>query len=264
MRSSTLIVSDIELVVEEEIGWICFNRPEVSNAVRPETMHKLCEVLDKCSRDDSVKAIILTGNGKHFSAGADFTFLEQLTRNESELTRQSLYEWFVGAARRLWRSSKPTIGAVNGAAITVGCELALACDVRIVDHNATLRESWLQLGLLPPLGGSVLLPRLIGIGRAKEAILNARSITAKEATEIGLASEVVPPGELRAAALRLARTLAAHPQPAYRLAKEALQRPFEADLEREWQANVIAQSMLIGTEEFRKRVAAQRRRSGAP
>jgi enoyl-CoA hydratase/carnithine racemase len=248
--------SDIELHVEQEIGWIFFNRPQVSNAVRPETMRQLCVALDECVASEIVKVIVVSGNGKHFSAGGDFSFLEELCDARPQITRDSLYEFFVGAVKRLWRSPKPTIAAVNGAAITVGCEIALACDLRIVDEYAAFRETWLHLGLLPPLGGTVLLPHLIGLGRAKEMILNARSVSAREAVEFGLASELVAADEFRAAVERKAKELAAYPQPAYRLAKEAIQRPFESDLEREWQANVLAQSLLIGTEEFRKRVAA--------
>jgi enoyl-CoA hydratase/carnithine racemase len=155
----------------------------------------------------------------------------------------------------LWYCPKPTIAAVNGAAITVGCEIAVSCDVRIIDERASFRESWLQLGLLAPLGGAVLLPRLIALGRAKEMVLGARTVAAKEAVEIGLASEIVPEAELRAAAQRRALQLSEFPATSYRLAKESLQRPLLADMEREWQANVMAQSLLISSDEFHNRVA---------
>jgi enoyl-CoA hydratase/carnithine racemase len=247
--------TDIEVHTEQGIGWIAFNRPEVSNAVRPETMRQLCAAIDRYVADESVKALVITGNGKHFSAGGDFEFLQNLTVSPAEATRGSLYEWFAGAARRLWYCPKPTVAAVNGAAITVGCEISLACDVRIADERASFRESWLHLGLLAPLGGAVLLPRLIGFGRAKEMILSARTVNAPEAVAIGLASEVVPVAELHATAQRRALELTEFPAASYRLAKESLQRPLSADMEREWQANVMAQSLLICSDEFRNRVA---------
>lgn len=252
--------SEIEVRIENSLGWICFNRPEVSNAVRPETMRQFCHAVDECTARDDVAAIIVTGNGRHFAAGADFGFLDELTRAKTEDTRDSLYEWFVGAARRLWRCPKPTIAAVNGAAVTVGCEIALACDVRLVTEAAVFHESWLRLGLLPPLGGSVLLPRLIGLGRASEMILEMRAVTGREAVQIGLAGELVEPGDLRSAAASRALALTQLPPRSYRMAKEALHRPLEADMEREWQANVLAQSMLIGTQEFRSRVSQLRKR----
>jgi enoyl-CoA hydratase/carnithine racemase len=249
-----LKAQDIELTITDSIGWICFNRPAVSNAVRPQTMRELCDAIDECTANAGIRAVVVSGNGRHFAAGADFDFLEELTKARTEETKDSLYEWFVGAARRLWRCPKPTVAAVNGVAVTVGCEIALACDLRIVSEKAVFHQSWLRLGLLPPLGGAVLLPRIVGLARATEMILDAKPVGGREAVEIGLASELVSAEMLRARAAERALALAAHPPRAYRSAKEALHRPFEADMEREWQANVLAQSLLIGSEEFRIRV----------
>lgn len=245
---------DIELQVSDSIGWICFNRPEVSNAVRPQTMRELCHAVDECSSRDDVRALIITGNGRHFAAGADFGFLDEIAGSPTEGIRASLYDWFVGAARRLWRCPKPTVAAVNGAAVTVGCEIALVCDVRIVSEAAVFHESWLRLGLLPPLGGAVLLPRMVGLARAAEMILGAKAVSGTEALAMGLASEVVAAGTLRKRAGDRALELAAHPPRSYRLAKESLHRSFEADMESEWQANVLAQALLLGSEEFRTRL----------
>ena len=249
-----MINKDIDVNVEEGIAWVVFDRPHVSNAVRPETMQALCEALDAVSGDESVRAIILTGNGRHFAAGADFAWLEELIGAKTEETRKALYEWFVGAARRLWRCPKPTIAAVNGAAVTVGCELSLMCDVRLTTESTVFHESWLKLGLMPPLGGTVLLPRLIGFGRASEMILDTKAVGGREAVQIGLASELVEPTQLRQRAAERAQALMRFPMRSYRTAKEALRRPLDADMEREWQANVIAQSLLLDTEEFRHRV----------
>jgi enoyl-CoA hydratase/carnithine racemase len=249
---------EIDLQITGKIGWIAFNRPHVSNAVTPSTMEQLCHAVDSCCENTKVKAIIICGTGDHFAAGADFAFLDELTRTKSDDTQDTLYKWFVGATRRIWRCHKPTIAAVNGAAVTVGCEIALACDIRIVSETAVFHESWLRLGLLPPLGGSVLLPRIVGLGRAGQMILQAKAINAQEAFEIGLASEVVAGAQLRAAAERHALSMAEYSPSAFRLAKESLHRPIEADMEREWQANVMAQSLLIGSEEFRSRVAKLR------
>jgi enoyl-CoA hydratase/carnithine racemase len=251
---------DVELRVTDSVGWICFNRPEVSNAVRPQTMRELCHAVDECSSRDDVRALVITGNGKNFSAGGDFGFLAEVADSRPEDTRDSLYEWFVGAARRLWRCPKPTVAAVNGAAVTVGCEIALVCDLRIVSEATVFHESWLRLGLLPPLGGAVLLPRMVGLGRATEMILDTRAVNGREALDMGLAGELVALDGLRARAAERALQLASYPSRSYRLAKESLHRSLEADMEREWQANVLAQAMLLGSEDFRTRLRQPRGR----
>jgi enoyl-CoA hydratase/carnithine racemase len=245
---------EVELRVVNRVGWIAFNRPQVSNAVRLETMRQFCVAVDECTAREDVGALVVTGNGRHFAAGADFSFLEELTRAKASDTRDALYEWFVGASRRIWRCPKPTVAAVNGAAVTVGCEIAVMCDVRVVTEAAVFHESWIRLGLIPPLGGSVLLPRLIGVERANQMILEAKAVNGRRAVEIGLATELVDAAELQQRAAARALALADVPPRSFRAAKEALHRPLEADMEREWQANVLAQSLLIDTEEFRQRV----------
>jgi enoyl-CoA hydratase/carnithine racemase len=242
----------IELEIAAPIGWIRFNRPQVSNAVRPRTMQELCAAIDSCIAAEEVRAVVLTGNGRHFSAGGDLKWLHELSEQSTATTRDTLYEWFIGAARRLWRCPKPTVAAVNGHAVTVGCELALACDIRVGCPSTVFHESWLRLGLLAPLGGAVLLPRIVGLARAKEMLLGGRAVGGHEALAIGLVSELVAAEELRQRATERAHELASLPARSYRLAKESLQRPIEGDMEREWQTNALSQAMLLGSEDFRQ------------
>ena len=167
-----------DILVERrgELGWITINRPERRNAVRPQSLTEICQALDELTADASVRAIVLAGEGKHFSAGAEFSFLEDLQAMPAAQIKAQIYAHFQGAARRLYHCRKPTLALVNGAAITVGCELALACDVRLVTPTALFQESWVKLGLIPPLGGLFLLPRLVGLGRASEMCLNGRAV----------------------------------------------------------------------------------------
>ncbi|MDB5575580.1 MAG: enoyl-CoA hydratase/isomerase family protein [Bradyrhizobium sp.] len=241
----------------EGIGRITITRPEVANAVRPATMEALCAAIDACLADDSVRAIVLTGEGRNFAAGADFDYLRGLFDVETGDVRANLYAWFRGAAERLWRSPKPTVAAVRGAAITVGCELALVCDARVASARSRFGEIWLHLGLIPPLGGAVLLPRIVGLTHAKRMILEAAVIDGTEALAIGLVDELVDDDAILARAEQRALAMAAFPPAAFAAAKAALHRGFESTMDHEWNSNVLQQAMLIGTEEFRAAVRAR-------
>jgi enoyl-CoA hydratase/carnithine racemase len=230
------------------------------NAVREQSLTELCAALDGTIDDSTVTAIVLAAAGRHFVAGADFGWLDGLTAMPPSLVRSQIYRSFKGAAERLYRCPKPTVAAVQGAAITVGCELAIACDFRLVSERATFQESWIRLGLMPPLGGLFLLPRMVGVARATEMVLQGRPIDAKEAVAIGLANELVPEAELNERAHRLAEGLAALPPLAYAAIKDGLHRGMESSMDREWAANVTTQSMLIDTDDFAEGLAALRER----
>lgn len=244
--------TDIEIKRNNGIGWIEINRQNVNNAARPKTMEEICNALDEFSDDQCVKAIIISGRGRHFLAGGDFDFLHNLKHTSIEDIRDELYAYFQGVTRRLFQCPKPTIAAVSGAAITVGCEVVLACDVRIASTTARFEESWINIGLMPPLGGAMLLPRFIGMGLAKEMILEGRSLNAQEALLAGLVNKVVNPDELHSVAEEKALALSNLPRHAYRASKEAIHRGIESTMEIEWAANVMAQSILIGSIDFRR------------
>src|SRR5262249_54443990 len=156
-------------------GWIVLDRPDVRNAVSPQTMQEICGAIDQLVADPGVQGIAIGSSGEHFMAGGDFGFLEELAAKGTALRAYGdIYTHFQGVTRRLFRCRKPTLAAISGAAITVGCEICLACDVRIADETAFFEESWLRMGLIAPLGGAMLLPRIIGLAGAKEMILEGR------------------------------------------------------------------------------------------
>lgn len=241
-------------VTDDGIARIAFNRPEVANAVRPSTMEALCGALDAAMTDPKVRAIVIGGTGRNFSAGADFGFLESLLDAEMAAVNDSLYTWFKGATERLWRCPKPTVAAVRGAAITVGCEIALACDSRVAAPTTRFGENWLQLGLIAPLGGAFLLPRIIGLARAKRMILGAEIVDGTTALDIGLVDELVDEDAIDARALERARNMAALPAGAFAVAKATLHRGLQSTMESEWTTNVLNQAMLIGAPDFRRQV----------
>jgi enoyl-CoA hydratase/carnithine racemase len=251
-------MEDIKTETVRNIGWIVLDRPSARNAARPQMMQEICAAIDRYVGDANVRGIAIIGAGPHFLAGGDFEFLGNIADGKFKDLHQELYTHFQGATRRIFRCPKPTIAAISGGAITVGCELSLACDFRIADETAFFHESWLQLGLIPPLGGTMLLPRIVGLAKAKEMILNAEAVRAPEALRIGLISELVPSGLLRERAQTRMEVLSAMPAGAFRLAKEALHRGLESTMDHEWQATVLAQTMLLETQEFRERLAKVR------
>ena len=237
-----------------------FARGDVGNASHPRMLAELRDAFAALSADDDVAAIILAADGKHFSVGADFAFLDRLTGQSAVEIRSTVYAHFQGAARAIYNCHKPVVALVQGAAVTVGCELALACDFRIAADDAFFQESWVKLGIMPPLGGLFLLPRLIGLGRASEMCLLGRQVKAHEALGMGLVSELVERERLAERGLEFAAELAAIAPLAYATIKQSLHRGLESSMEAEWQANLAHQAMLLGSEDFREGLAAARER----
>ena len=231
-------------------------RADIGNASSPEMLGEIRDAFLALSEDSEVRAIVLAAEGKHFSVGADFTFLQRLSGMSASEIKGTVYANFQGAAKAIYRCPKPTLALVQGAAITVGCELALACDFRIASDTARFQESWIKLGIIPPLAGLFLLPRLIGLGRAMEMCLQGRPVLAEEALRIGLVGEVIAADALAERGETLARELAASAPLAYAAAKQGLQRGLESSMEAEWQANLSNQALLLGSEDHREGLAA--------
>jgi enoyl-CoA hydratase/carnithine racemase len=241
---------------EAGIARIVFARGDAGNASRPEMLGELRDAVAMLGADDTVRAILLAADGKHFSVGADFAFLEALTGMTAVEIKTVVYDNFQGAAKAIYRCPKPVIALVQGSAVTVGCELALACDFRIAADNAVFVESWIKLGIMPPLGGLFLLPRIVGMGRAAEMCLRGRSVRAVEALDWGLVSLVVGLDELADSGLVLARELAAAAPLAYSTVKQSMQRALETSMDTEWSANLPNQAVLLGSSDFREGLAA--------
>ncbi len=238
------------------IAAVTVARADIGNASSPEMLGEIRDAFATLSGEREVRAIVLAAEGKHFSVGADFAFLEQLTSMSATEIKDTVYANFQGAARAIYRCPKPTLALVQGAAVTVGCELALACDFRVAADNAMFQESWIRLGIMPPLGGTFLLPRIVGLGRAMDMCLRGRQVRAEEALAIGLASEVVSRDQLAARGMDLACELAASAPLAYATVKQSLQRALESSMDAEWQANLASQALLLGSDDHREGLAA--------
>ena len=195
------------------------NRPKVLNALNAQTLDELGEVIGDAQKDDEVRVVILTGAGeKAFVAGADINELAVQTPvggRDHARRGQSLFD-------RIERLGKPVIAAVNGFALGGGCELAMACTIRIASDTAKFGQPEINLGIIPGYAGSQRLPRLVGRGRALELLLTGQQISAEEAWRIGLVNRVVPAANLMTEARALADALASRAPIAVRYILDAV------------------------------------------
>jgi len=206
------------------IGYVAVNRPEKLNALNRKTMDELHDCFQEIERDDEVRAVILTGAGeKAFVGGADINELAVQTPVEGkELSMRG--QKILDLIEHL---GKPVIAAVNGYALGGGCELALACTIRIASENARLGQPEVKLGLIPGYAGTQRLPRLVGKGRALEMVLSGEPVSAAEAYRIGLVNQVVPAQDLMATAEKLAQKILANAPLAVKFALEAVNHGLE-------------------------------------
>jgi enoyl-CoA hydratase len=235
--------------VNEQIARITFNRPNVLNALNRKTMDELGDCLIKVRADDAIRVLILTGAGeKAFIAGADINELSQQTPvNGREFT---LYGQEI--IHRLETLGKPAIAAINGFALGGGCEVALACTLRIASRNAKLGQPEVKLGIIPGYGGSQRLPRLCGKGVAHELILTGEMITADEALRVGLVNRVVEPGELLATAEAIAKKIIANAPVAVQYSLEAVERGMEMPQEQGLYLEATLFGLCCATQDMRE------------
>jgi enoyl-CoA hydratase len=219
--------NDLLIERDGEVSVIKINRPEALNALNDSVITELNLAFGQLEREESTRAIILTGAGeKAFVAGADIGELARcnpLSGIKTSRKGQSLMfqiQWH----------PKPVIAAINGFALGGGCEIALACDIRIASDKAKLGLPEVNLGILPGYGGTQRLPRLVGLGKGKELIFTGEMIDAQEALRIGLVNKVVPAADLMKEAKEMARKIASKGPVAVRLAKQAINFGANVDL----------------------------------
>jgi enoyl-CoA hydratase len=235
--------------VSDKIARITFNRPNVLNALNRKTMDELGDCLKKVRADDDIRVLILTGAGeKAFIAGADINELSQQTPvigREFTLYGQEIIH-------RLETLGKPAIAAINGFALGGGCELALACTLRIASRNAKLGQPEVKLGIIPGYGGSQRLPRLCGKGVAHELILTGEMISAEEALRVGLVNRVVESGELLATAEAIAKKIIANAPLAVKYALEAVEHGMEMPQEEGLYLEATLFGLCCATQDMRE------------
>ncbi len=243
----------------EGIAVIRLNRQESANALSAPMLHELRDLFRTVAYDRSVRCIIVTGSGeKVFCAGAD---LKERARMDIHEARRTV-SLVSATLNELGLLPKPTIAAVNGMAIGGGAELAMACDIRVAAETAKFAMTETSLGIIPGGGGTQRLPRLVGLGRAKELIFTARRIDASEAKEIGLVEFVVPAGSVMVKSLEIARQIANNAPIAITQAKFAINNGYEVDLQTgialersAYEATIPTSDRLEGLQAFKEKRA---------
>lgn len=219
-------MSYLNLVIEGRIGILTVTRPEALNALNSEVLRDLDAAVDAVEKNAEIDVVILTGDGRSFVAGADIGEMKDFGAVEGKGFGDEGNRVFM----KLENMTKPVICAVNGFALGGGCELAMSCDIRLVSEKAKFGQPEVGLGITPGFGGTQRLPRIVGMGRAMELILTARTIGASEAKEIGLVNAVYPPEELMAKAMEMANAIAAQAQIAVRQSKRCIRKGMQTDI----------------------------------
>jgi len=210
------------LKTKGKVGVITINRPHKRNALNHEVRSQLYKILKEVDADEKIRVAVITGAGDSFVAGADIVSMKDYTSKDArEATDQGNKIFSFIEGMRI-----PVIAAVNGWALGGGCELALACDIRICSSNARFGQPEVRLGIIPGYGANVRLPRLIGVGRAKEMIFTGRIIDANEALRIGLVNKMVPKDELMMHTMDLAEKISGAGM-AIDFAKQAINKSFD-------------------------------------
>ncbi|MEH6986279.1 enoyl-CoA hydratase/isomerase family protein [Cytobacillus firmus] len=236
--------NNILVRAEEGIGFIIINRPELRNALNINTLLEIETALDKMRDDEDIRVIIFSGAGeKSFAAGADISQLSKRTMIDA------LKPNMTATYRKIEDYEKPTIAAINGYALGGGLELALACDIRVASLNAKVGLPEVGLGIMPGAGGTQRLSRIIGKGKAMELILTGDIITAAEAERLNLISKAVPQEELIETAKGYARRISVKGPLALRMAKAAVNRGADMEMETALYLEKLAQTILIGSED---------------
>ncbi|MEZ4299770.1 MAG: enoyl-CoA hydratase [Polyangiaceae bacterium] len=212
------------------VAVLTLNRPRAKNALSFPLLEALAAGLTSAAQDPAVRAVVVTGSGGSFCAGADLkSAMAEVQGNFGAM--DTAIDKYHAIIRAIVGAPKPVIAAVDGAAVGFGCDLALACDLRVASAEAYFQEKFVKIGLMPDGGGTFWLPRLVGIARAMEMMLSGEAVPAARAVEMGLVNRVVPVASLRDEALSLARSLAKGPPLAFAEIKSAVRASYAGTID---------------------------------
>ena len=243
-------LKNVILEKEGHLAIVTINRPKALNALNSETLKDLNAVVDDLEKDNNIYAVILTGAGeKSFVAGADISEMKDLNEEQGKEFGTLGNKVF----RRIETLNKPVIAAVSGFALGGGCEISMACDIRIASDKAVFGQPEVGLGITPGFGGTQRLARIVGLGKAKEMIYTAQNIKADEAYRIGLVNKVVPLEDLMDEAKKMASKIIANAPVAVRLCKDAINRGMQVSID---------EAIMIEAEDFGKCFATEDQTEG--
>lgn len=242
----------LQIDTRDGVRTVMLNRPDVLNAINARLGEELLDALRDAEQSAAVRCVVLTAAGRGFCAGADLRDQAPGKTSLGDLLRQRYNRIIL----RMQAMPKPVIAAVNGVAAGAGCNLALAADLRLASDRASFIEVFARVGLIPDSGGTWLLPRLVGWGRALEMMFFADPVDAATAERVGLVNRVVPHDDLMRLAMDWAARLAQGPTRAYGLIKRGVQRAGAVDLREALEYEAYLQEIAGGTEDHREGVAA--------
>ena len=235
----------VKLERQGHVGVMTISRPEALNALNSQVLTDLDAAIDQAEKDGEIYVVILTGDGRSFVAGADIGEMKEFSAVDGKRFGVRGGNVFL----RLENLSKPVIAAINGFALGGGCELAMACDIRLASEKAKFGQPEVGLGITPGFGGTQRLPRIVGVSKAMELILTGKTIGAQEAKAIGLVSEVYPPEELMGKAMELAEMICANAQIAVCQSKRCIRMGMQTDIATGAAFEAEAFGVTCGTED---------------
>ncbi len=250
------MTEELRIVDRDRVRWIEMNRPESRNGLTVDFNNQIIEAFAAAEADDGVRCIVLTGAGGNFCSGLDLKDATRRGPMQPETTGENMRKYFHGLIKAVRYSTRPTIAAVDGAAAGFGCDLALACDIRLMSDRARFGEIFVKRGLMPDGGSTFLLPRLVGLGRALELMLTGDIIDAAEAHRIGLGNRIYPAAEFTDAVWDFARGIAAGPPLVHRAIKASVAAALESSLDDALDRERENQVRLLQSEDFVEGVAA--------
>jgi enoyl-CoA hydratase len=243
---------NVILEIQDALAFLKFNRPKALNALNSATLDDLAAAASEIACNDAVKVVVVTGVGKAFVAGADIQEMQPMSPVEAMNFSRKGH----AAISALERMGKPVIAAVNGYALGGGLEVALACDVIYASEKARLGFPEVTLGILPGFGGTQRTARLVGLARAKELIFTGKVITSGEAYEMGLVNKVVPDDQLMEAVQELAGKILSTAPVGVQLAKAAINRSVDLDIDSGLDFEADAFGICFGTEDQKEGMTA--------
>lgn len=238
---------------EDGIAIITLNRPKSMNAINNEFIQELGQVINEIELDEEIGAVIITGSEKFFGAGAD---IKEVSAIQTPMQAHAFVNNVQALFIRLENLEKPVIAAVSGLALGGGCELTLACDIRIAADNALFGLPEIKIGVLPGGGGTQRLPRLIGVGRAKELLYTGDPVDANEAYRLGIANKVVPLKDLMVEAKKMAAKLKSRPRAAFKMIKTSVNKGGSVDLQTGLTIEARCFEFLFSTEDQKEGMKA--------
>jgi len=250
MKFRTIVIEK-----DEGIARITLNRPKAMNAMTSEMLHELEIAQKEIINDETIRVVVVTGKGRAFCSGADFSLISDLLGRSPKKIFEGL-RYIQDVVTVFETMEKPVIAAINGYALGGGLDLALACDFRIAAKGAKMGEQYVNVGLMPDVGGTQRLPRLVGLAKAKEMIFLGDMIEADEAQRIGLVNRVVLQGDFEAETRALALRLASAPTVAIGLAKKAICEGMATDIRSGLETEAHCQTLAMQTADANEGIMA--------